>query len=92
MKIDELINAVASRKREAYARTTREGKEPHLAVYVTYEYWQEMLSELRGEISCLAYETSRNGNIFGYPIYRVSRHSSDGSLHPPFQVVEVLAL
>lgn len=85
MKIDELINAVLAKRNEV-ARVSKEY--PRLAVYVTPEYYHEMMYEILGRVSYPAYEAF-SSTLAGFPLY-IAREPSvprNNHRHPPFVVV-----
>ena len=77
MIVDELINMVS----EKYHKVYREKREqPKLCVYMDYELWLEMMSEIRGNVSSAALDLYNNkgAEIMGYPIYKIVNFPTHG--------------
>jgi hypothetical protein len=85
MKIKEVINAVDEKITD---HCMKYGNEPKLNIYMDYQYWDECMSDIVGDVPSIEYEFFYNQTIFGHVVYLVHANHV-GKLHTPFLVCAV---
>lgn len=91
MKINEVTDAVYHKYHEAKADSDDPNYEPQIEVYMDYDYYAELRSEIIGEVPYVAYEFAHSDTIHGFKVWRVPPMVEKGSQrhHVPFRVVRV---
>ena len=92
MKVEEIIEAVWSKKKDLILKSKSPDDRINLAVYMDYEYWVECMSEFNNADYCASsYEFYDSCTILGFPVYRVTptRTRHGDVRHEPFKVVNL---
>lgn len=84
-RFDEIAGSVYDTYR-GYVSKNGPNKNPRIAVYITHEYYRELMSEITGRVSSCSFEFYENRTIRGYPAFVVVNEPV-GYKHPPWEVI-----
>lgn len=65
--------------------------QPRLVIYMTGDYYDSCMREIRGSVSPALFEFYDRNTIMGYSLYIVlhPRTTSNSKKHSPFRIVEI---
>jgi hypothetical protein len=91
MKIQEVTDVVYHKYHKAKVENSDPNYEPQIEVYMDYDYYVELHSEIIGEVPYVAYEFAHGDTIHGFKVWIVPSMTVKGSQrhHVPFRVVHV---
>ena len=73
MIIDTVVGMIHNKLRKIYRSSMTKPEVINLSIYIGVDTWYDMMCELNGPLSSVAYDISQNNGvrIMGHPIYRV---------------------
>ena len=84
-KFDEIAGSVYNTYR-GYISKNGPNKNPKIAVYITHEYYLEVMAEIKGGVSSYSFDFYEKRTIIGYPAFVVINQPI-GYKHPPWEVI-----